>query len=550
MTIKATILNLQQGTQEWAEHRARSLNASELAAALGLSSYMTRSELVRIKATGITPEHDAATMRRFERGHATEAAAREIAEEIIGEALYSAVFTAEVEGLRLSASLDGHTLLNDITWEHKLINEELRSSLSNGIIPEQYHPQIEQGLMLTGAERCLFMASDGTQENCMWAWYESRPDLRAKILPTWQQFMADVAAYQPEQNKADPVVAKPVEGFGALTLRVEGRVLASNLDTFRAGAEDFLARLPKPHELQTDQDFATADAAAKACADAESRIKAAKDAALAQMSDVDAILRTADEVAASIRAARLALEKAVKSEKEARKEQIVREAQAALSEHITRLQGRVGILVPVRADFTGAIKGLKSLDSMRDKVGTVLANAKIEASSLADLIEANRRTVDDMTLVPDFAQVCTKSAEDFQALLALRRQQRAEAEERRRAEQEERERLRQEQAERRAAQEAEAAAKAAATEAKREADEQIIQLDDTAPATDDGERLTLGQINERLAPVSITVAGLAELGFQPVEQVKASRLYRASDLPSICKAISAHVLRACATTTA
>lgn len=545
--------NFTQGSPEWHAHRATHFNASDAPAMMGCSPYQTRTELLARMKTGINAEVDAATQRRFDDGHRFEALARPLAEQLIGDDLYP------VTGSRgeLSASFDGLTMDGTIAFEHKSLNGDLRQLVwaedsGNDFLPLHYRVQMEQQMLVSGAERVLFMASKWNGEELVeerHCWYYPDTELRAKIVAGWEQFAKDLASFVPEA-KAAPVVAKPVEGFGALTLRVEGRVLASNLDTFRAGAEDFLARLPKPHELQTDQDFATADAAAKACADAESRIKAAKDAALAQMSDVDAILRTADEVAASIRAARLALEKAVKSEKEARKEQIVREAQAALSEHITRLQGRVGILVPVRADFTGAIKGLKSLDSMRDKVGTALANAKIEASSLADLIEANRRTVDDMTLVPDFAHVCTKSAEDFQALLALRRQQRAEAEERRRAEQEERERLRQEQAERRAAQEAEAAAKAAATEAKREADEPIIQLDDTAPATDDGERLTLGQINERLAPVSITVAGLAQLGFDPAEQIKASRLYRASDLPAICKAISAHVLRACATTTA
>src|SRR3546814_2462146 len=59
--------------------------------------------------------------------------------------------------------------------------------------------------------------------------------------------------------------------FRSLSLRVEGRVLASNMDDFRAGADAFLARLPKANDLRTDQDFANADAAAKACADAEDR---------------------------------------------------------------------------------------------------------------------------------------------------------------------------------------------------------------------------------------------------------------------------------------
>lgn len=59
--------------------------------------------------------------------------------------------------------------------------------------------------------------------------------------------------------------------------------------------------------------------------------------------------------------------------------------------------------------------------------------------------------------------------------------------------------------------------------------------------TESGARLTLGQINERLAPISITVAGLSELGFDPVEQVKSSRMYRESDLGSICEALIQHL---------
>ena len=78
-------LTLQQGSPEWAAHRARSLNASELSAAMGLSSYITRSALVKQKATGIAPEIDAATQHRFNKGHEFEAIARPWAEEIIGK---------------------------------------------------------------------------------------------------------------------------------------------------------------------------------------------------------------------------------------------------------------------------------------------------------------------------------------------------------------------------------------------------------------------------------------------------------------------------------
>ena len=59
--------------------------------------------------------------------------------------------------------------------------------------------------------------------------------------------------------------------------------------------------------------------------------------------------------------------------------------------------------------------------------------------------------------------------------------------------------------------------------------------------TEDGETLTLGQINALLAPVSINAAGLAELGFQPVAIVKAAKLYNESDFPAICRAIAQHI---------
>ena len=50
------IVNVQQGTPEWFEHRAQSLNASDAPAMMGVSPYKTRSQLIKEMATGITPE--------------------------------------------------------------------------------------------------------------------------------------------------------------------------------------------------------------------------------------------------------------------------------------------------------------------------------------------------------------------------------------------------------------------------------------------------------------------------------------------------------------
>jgi hypothetical protein len=40
------------------------------------------------------------------------------------------------------------------------------------------------------------------------------------------------------------------------------------------------------------------------------------------------------------------------------------------------------------------------------------------------------------------------------------------------------------------------------------------------------------------------VEGLSQLGFDPVERVKSSRLYLESDLPAIARAIARHVIDA------
>ncbi|GAB2494177.1 YqaJ viral recombinase family protein [Arenimonas alkanexedens] len=422
-------LNLIQGSPEWAAHRATTRNASDAPAMMGLSSYKTRAQLIREVATGITPEIDAGTEARFADGHRFEALARPIAEQIIGEDLYPVTGVSDCG--RYGASFDGLTMGEDTAFEHKTLNESLRAALRDvpeygADLPEQYRVQMEQQCMVSGAERVLFMASkwDGdTLVEELHAWYVPDPALRARIIAAWEQFDADVAAYVPEPVKAE-VVAAPVAGFGTLSLRVEGRVLASNLDAFRADADAFIERLPRPADLQSDQDFADAEAAVKACGEAESRIKSAREAALAQMADVDSLLRTAESISETIRAARLALEKAVKAEKENRRLDIVNKARAAWTQHITDLTVETkGVGLQVQApDFAGAIKGKRTLSSMQDACDTALAQAKIAANESARHIRAALACLSEETegqkhLFPDYQSFVHKPIDDIRALV-------------------------------------------------------------------------------------------------------------------------------------
>lgn len=527
---------LQQGTPEWHAHRAQYHNASDAPAMMGASPYKTRSALLREKATGISPDVDAATQALFDKGHEAEALARPIAEAIVGEDLFP------VTGTRgnLGASLDGLTIDDAIVWEHKLLNESIRQAIGHdgatgADLPLHYQIQMQQQMLVSSADKALFTASRWDSETCaeiLHVWLDADPAMQAKITAGWEQFDRDVASYTTEPVQAKPVAA-PVEGFGALTLRVEGRVLASNMDKFKADAEAFIARLPKPADLQTDQDFANAEAAVKACTEAEARIKAATEAALAQMADVDAVLRTADHIAETIRQARLALDKVVKAEKENRKAEIVRQASEQLQRHIDGINASMGeyaIAYPayVQSRLAQAIKGKKTLNSIADAAAAELAELKIECSTQAD----NRRPGIAMVaaIAPEHAGlfadrvqlVSTYSARELERIIAARIAEHQQAETAR--QEAERERIRQEEAARIEREQA---------QAQEQAQPVTVEAPAAAPAmienTPPGQSISLGQINEAITPFRISGDGLAELGFHPVAQKGSAKLYRASD---------------------
>lgn len=559
------IINVKQGSQEWLDIRAKHFTASEAPAMLGLSKYMSRAELLKQKATGIVHEINAAKQAIFDKGHAAEAAARPLVETAIGEELYPCTAMADIDGLPLLASFDGLTMGEDVAWENKLYSDALVQMIESGDLDGTYWPQVEQQLLISGASRCVFTVSDGTKERTRYLDYVSIPERRAQLLSGWKQFAIDLANYVP-QEVIPAAVAAPVEGFGALVLHVEGRVTACNIDTFKAGASAFLARLPKPDELQTDQDFADADAAVKACTEAESKIKAAKDAAMAQAASIDEVFRAVDHIAETIRAARLALEKSVKAEKENRRTALLQTAQAELADHIAKCNAALGkpYMPVIFPKFQEVIKGLKSLTSMQDKLSAEVARCKIEANDIADKIETNLELLrslakDHASLFPDTKDLVLKDSDAVEAIIKARIAEYNAAEQKRLDE--ERESIRKEE-------EAKAAAKLKTEQDAIAAQASQNTIPPAGPAStsandgigetpalgqretpqgatvqpiqpDTGAKMKLGHISERLG-FTVTADFLSSLGFQAISE-KNAKLYRECDFPAICAALVRHI---------
>ena len=556
-------VNLIQGSPEWSAHRAQHWNASDAPAMLGVSPYKSRAELLRERATGIAPEIDAATQRRFDDGHRFEHLARALAEKIVGEELYP---VTGVEG-RYSASFDGLTMLEDTALEHKTLSESLRAAIdpNNSIsaIPEHYRVQMEHQLMVSGAERVLFMASKWTddgeliEERHCWYWPDAA--LRARIIAGWEQFERDLADYKPEDVTTKPAGRSP-ETLPALRIEAKGMVTASNMAEFREHAMAVLGQINR--NLQTDEDFADAESTVKWCSGIEDRLTAAKANVLAQMADVDAVCRTIDDVQAETRRIRLELDKLVKAEKENRKAQIVQAGVDAVRAHYAATSQTLGaypscLAFPagLPAEIGASIKGLKTLTSMREKVDAAVANAKIAASQKADAIRINAAILDQHNdhafLFTDCARIISeKSADDLRNLVAARiaehtareaakleaERQRIRAEEQAKAERAAREELQRE----RAAEDARIAAEAKAQEKPLPpVTMTVVQPQASAPPVATSNRtIKLGDVNAALAPLSITAEGLASIGFPSCGQDRAAKLYRADDLHLILRRLS------------
>lgn len=407
------IQNVTQGSPEWKALRTNHNTASEASAMMGKSKYQTRSALLEQKAIGMAKEVTSAQQAIFDRGHAAEAAARPIAEEIIGEELFPAT-ALDDDGILL-ASFDGVTMLEDVIWEHKLINEYLRETESEEELEEHYKIQMDQQLLVSGAEKCLFMASDGTKENCVWFWYRRDEKRLAAIEAGWEQFNADLAEYQPRKQE-QAATGAATEDLPAVSVQVSGDLsIVDNFDRFESALKHFIDEV-LVREPKTDQDFADLDNQVKQLKKAEDALDAAEAQLLAQVEAVDSAKRRKDMLHKLARDNRLMAEKLVKSQKQAIKLEIARDADKAVGEHERKVEATLdGYALPrTNTDFNAAMKGKRTITTLQDAADNEVARAKIAINEAADLIRANAKTIADAGyefLFADRQQLALKDSE-------------------------------------------------------------------------------------------------------------------------------------------
>lgn len=414
-------LNLVQGTSEWHEHRAANYNASEAPAMKGASKYMTRDQLIHQQVTGETKEIGDFLQKLFDKGHAAEAAIRPYVEKMVGEELYPVTGTDVIDGVPLSASFDGLTLMENIVFEHKLWNEKLAANMRDGIVELHYAYQIQQQLMISGAEKAIFVTSDGTPNNFEMIYVYPDKAIFKDLLSGWKHFGDDMATYKPEPV-IEKAIAEPVLGLPAVSIKVDGTIaLIDNLDVFGIALEEYVGKINK--EPKTDQDFANLEATVKTLKTAEETLTASENSALAQAEDIDTMRRKVELFRSLARSNRLTTEKLVTAEKAKRKLEIATNAENDRLKHQADLNNTLGgNYIEIRGDFNSAMKGKKTITSLQGAANDELARCKILANELFITIAANLKKIpkEYNFLFNDLSLIAAKQTDDFALLVDSR----------------------------------------------------------------------------------------------------------------------------------
>ena len=238
------IVHLTQGSQEWLEYRRSMRNASETAAVLGESPWMTPYQLWLDK-TGRSTNKTTAAMRH---GTDMEPAARAAYETHTGNVMQPLVVQ---DGL-YSASLDGMDLdglIVEIKCPYRGHASALWNEAVEGNVPVYYQLQIQHQLMVAGAGRCDLWVFDG-QQGILLAVHPDTTTME-RIKRGWEAFQTYLDTDTPPPlTDADTVVREDQGWKAAACAFAEAKRQADASDAALAAAREALVALAQ-HPRET-----------------------------------------------------------------------------------------------------------------------------------------------------------------------------------------------------------------------------------------------------------------------------------------------------------
>lgn len=372
-----------QNSPEWDALRLNYKTASEAPVIMASSKNMKRDELLEAKATQTPREFSSfVTDVIFDRGHETEAMARPLVEEMIGEELFPVTGS---NGLYL-ASFDGLNMLDTISFEHKQWNVELAGMVKAGRLPDFIRWQLEHQLLVCESlQKIIFVVSDGTPNKFVHLEYVSDPAYRSRLIDGWKQFHDDLLKFKPAEKKAEPTGQTP-QSLPVLVVDIAGQLTTEgNLEEFKKKSLELIEGIKT--ELVTDQDFADAALTIKMLKEGEQQIELIKEQLLNKTAPLKIIFTALDEIKGRMAPTRIALNKQADAQKKNRKNSIVQAGMDEVNEYIVEVNKEFeanGIqVIGISTDLYGCIKGMSSFDNMQSAVNDEVARFKIECNQRA-----------------------------------------------------------------------------------------------------------------------------------------------------------------------
>lgn len=173
--MKFRILPKFDNREDWLKWRSQGIGASDASIIMGVSRFKTREQLVKEKALGIIDEQNSYIIKR---GNDVEFQVRKYFENT-ERINYEASNTQCLWFPFIRASLDGSDNDYKIIMEVKLLavvdseqpiwstkgGKKWWDLKETGKVPDEYYPQVQLQLFVTGAEKCKFVGYKETKGN-------------------------------------------------------------------------------------------------------------------------------------------------------------------------------------------------------------------------------------------------------------------------------------------------------------------------------------------------------------------------------------------------
>jgi putative phage-type endonuclease len=381
-------LELEQGSESWLQHRLTHDNASELAIAMNISPYASRNDLIRARKSGNGLEYSQFVKDViFPNGHRVEALIRALVEKRLDEDFIPKVFAYGSQ----SASLDGLNIFGTFSLEIKQFNKALWESVSNGILPDYHKPQVQQGLMCSGAEVCFFAVGNEDATDFVYIDVLPDPEFIANIPKLWEKF------HEAEADFVDVETVRFIEEgesrenlLPVVTFQGGGIALTSNIKNWFAIRETKYEAITK--KTITAENAGDFKAIADEFENGEGLIDEVLKRITTEATPVIDLIAELKSIKKYLAAGRIYCNKTVTDFRREIRQKACDDALVEFNAYVDELGAKLAdydiSLVFNLPDFMGKCSRTKNHDSLSSAIGAEMDRAKIEADNLyAELLE-------------------------------------------------------------------------------------------------------------------------------------------------------------------